>query len=170
MPATRKPQSGTARPATQQEAIALLAEAAAAAPSVRGGSLARVLCADLVDLVWTGMDGCRERCTANLEEIWRTGATLDLEQPLSDGAMIVIHHERADFKARVLYCQQNLTGYSAGVVFEASTPWEPARFLPAHALQFRPAVAEDDEEMFSVQPRVLHQFQQVLHPLGVVHG
>jgi hypothetical protein len=132
---------------TRQEAIALLGSAATETSATAPAPLSRVLCAELVELQWKGIDGCKEHCTANLEELWRTGATLDLEQPLPDGAWLRISHPKADFRARLLYCQPNLTGYSAGVVFDSSTPWEPSTFLPEHCLPLLVARCRDSEEI-----------------------
>lgn len=72
---------------TQQDAVALVmasVQPASAAPPL----LSRVLCSELVALEWMGLDGGAETAVANMEEIWRTGATLDADRSLPEGACL----------------------------------------------------------------------------------
>jgi len=111
----------------------------------------RVLCSELVELTWTGLTGCQEHAVANMEEIWRTGATLDTEQALPEAGEVGLRLGSEELQARVLYCQQTLAGYRVGLQFLGSNQWNPERFVPAHAVELgslgpEPAVPPPDDE------------------------
>lgn len=119
---------------TQQDAVALVMasiQPAASAPPL----LSRVLCSELVALEWMGLDGCTQTAVANMEEIWRTGATLDVDRSLPEGSLLILRREAIELNARVLYCQQNLSGFSVGVQFVGTSEWSPSLFVPAHAVE-----------------------------------
>ncbi len=130
---------------TMQEAVAL-AMGTGTAPEQSRSVQARVLCSELVEIRWMRLDGCTESTVANMEEIWRTGATLDAEVSLPEGAVIRLRYGSDSLEARVLYCQQNPTGYTLGIQFAGASFWTPERFLPAHAVELG-ALGKTDQEM-----------------------
>ncbi|MCU0228459.1 MAG: hypothetical protein MUF01_12545 [Bryobacterales bacterium] len=119
---------------TMQEAVALAMGSKVPAERVTRVQ-ARVLCSALVEVRWKGPDGCTEFAVANMEEIWQSGASLDLEVSVPEGVSIRLRHGSDVLEARVLYCQQNLTGYSLGVQFTGASFWSPERFVPSHAVE-----------------------------------
>lgn len=112
-------------------------------------SLARTLCSELVEVECQSLDGeVPIRTTANLEEIWHTGATLEMESPVNEGIPLMILRHPVRLAAKVLYCHQNLTGYSVGVQFAQGSCWTPDQFIPGHSLNLeelaRSAGADDE--------------------------
>lgn len=119
---------------TQSQALAMV-QARQAAFGREAKHPSRILCSELVEISWRGMDGCLERTVANMEEIWTTGATLDLDRALPEGAALSIYRQAVVLAGRVLYCQQNLTGYTIGVQFSGDCRWSPESFVPDHAVE-----------------------------------
>lgn len=103
------------------------------APAAAGGAL-RTLCSELVEVEWVTGASHAARATANLEEIWRTGATLEMETPVTEGTLLTIVRPPVRLAAKVLYCHQNLTGFGVGVQFISGSHWSPKHFMPGHAL------------------------------------
>ncbi|MCW5963022.1 MAG: hypothetical protein KIT83_03210 [Bryobacterales bacterium] len=133
-PIQQNTQPGEKQGITQQDAVALV-KASGQPDSAVPPRLSRVLCSELIEIEWKGFDGSTETGVANLEEIWRSGATLDADRPLPEGNPLIIRRGATELNARVIYCQQNLTGFNVGVQFIGESEWGPSLFLPAHAVE-----------------------------------
>jgi len=97
-------------------------------------SEARFLCADLVKIqINTGRRRIQET-VANLEDISPSGACLQLETAVQEGADIRILCSRCRLRGKVKYCQFTETGYRVGVEFHKPKSWTLRRFEPRHFL------------------------------------
>lgn len=109
-----------------------------------------MLCSELVDVIWKDPPG-PERChTANLEEVWRNGAILEMEEVLPVGVTVFLRRaseldrETAaeatpfpasfEFEASVGFCRQSDIGYTVGINFVEGSEWDPTVLLPSHAV------------------------------------
>lgn len=94
----------------------------------------RFMCADLVR-IQIQADGEQPRNTvANLEDISPSGACLQLEAAVREGADIDLVCSRCRFKGKVQYCRFADTGYDVGVQFSKPQSWNRRRFEPKHLL------------------------------------
>jgi len=97
----------------------------------------RMLCADLVQLLWRDQTGRTRRVTANLEDISQSGACLQLEDAVAVGTPVKISHPKGDFTGVVKYCVFRDIGYFLGIQFAAGTQWSRRDFRPMHLLDPR---------------------------------
>ena len=102
---------------------------------------ARMLCADLIDVCWSGEAGDERKTQANLEDISFSGAGLQVDAPVPVGVVVRIQHPKATLTGRVCYCVYRDTGYFLGVKFEPGYKWNKRRFRPKHLLDPRRLVA-----------------------------
>jgi ribulose bisphosphate carboxylase small subunit len=94
----------------------------------------RLLCADLVEVEWTGPNGRRRRDVANLEDISATGVCLQMEIALPLNSAVSLRLPEDDVKGDVRYCVHREIGYYVGVEFEEGTRWSARMFKPQHLL------------------------------------
>lgn len=109
----------------------------------------RNLCAQILKIVWQDGSGCRRKGVAILEDISPEGACLKLEEQIAPGTPISILVPGGRYHGRVKHCDNQLTGYFAGVQFDPGYRWSKDRFAPEHLLEFHVqdgAVADDEEE------------------------
>jgi hypothetical protein len=139
----RLPEQTSEEPGLTREQVAAMVDAAvptedsrdaSATPSNIPPSVARTLCSELVEVECHDGGEAPLRTTANLEEIWHTGATLEMESPVTEGMRLTILRPPMRLAARVLYCQQNLTGFGVGVQFAEGSFWTLDQFIPGHSL------------------------------------
>jgi hypothetical protein len=96
-------------------------------------SEARFLCADLVK-IQIRTDRKRFQTVANLEDISPSGACLQLEEAVAEGAKIEIICARCRLRGQVRYCRFADTGYQVGVQFHKPKLWNFKKFEPRHFL------------------------------------
>ncbi len=96
----------------------------------------RTQCADLIELTWCSESG-PHRTYANLEDISRSGACLQIDQPVTIDAIVRIACDSAAVSGRVRFCLFRDTGYFLGVQFEPGCEWHWRRFRPRHLLDPR---------------------------------
>ena len=94
----------------------------------------RMLCADMVDVVWTDLEGVSRRGTALLEDISSSGACLQFEFRVPVGCTIRFVCKGEELEATVRYCVYREIGYFVGVVFAPGGRWSAQRFKPNHML------------------------------------
>jgi len=102
---------------------------------------ARLLCADLIDVHWTDKSGRNRTALANLEDISKTGACLQLDMPVPHETVLRMAHPKTELEGRVRYCVFRETGYFLGVEFEPGSRWTRRCFRPKHLLDPRRLVA-----------------------------
>ena len=95
----------------------------------------RYLCSQLVTLrnisgqsaVTTGTD-----LVVNLEEIWESGAVLESEEPLENGARVEIRCGPVFFAGHIVEVEHHELGWRINVEFSPLTPWSLEKFQPQH--------------------------------------
>lgn len=97
----------------------------------------RLLCADLVEVLFKDRTGRRRAETANLEDISASGACLQMETPVQVGSAVAIKHSRGELVGRVRYCVFREIGYFVGVAFDPGNEWKQSSFRPMHLLDPR---------------------------------
>ncbi|MBK7930230.1 MAG: PilZ domain-containing protein [Bryobacterales bacterium] len=92
----------------------------------------RLLCADLVEVEWKDKTGRRRRSVANLEDISKSGACLQLDLAIPLKTPVRIRYERGDLDGMVRYCVYREIGYFLGIEFEPGQKWNERTFRPLH--------------------------------------
>jgi hypothetical protein len=89
----------------------------------------RYLCSQLVTLRWSG----RSRLV-NLEEICRTGAWIESDEPVGPGTRVEMRVESARFHGTVTDVEEHELGWRLTLEFSPMTPWTLESFQPEHLL------------------------------------
>lgn len=98
----------------------------------RGGD--RLLCAELVQLIWHDEAGRERRRIANLEDISLTGVCLQIEQPMAAGTTIAMQYGDGELLGVIRYCRHQDTGYFLGVELAEGSRWSSQHYKPEHLL------------------------------------
>ena len=93
----------------------------------------RLLCAELVEVIWQDKSGSKVRRIANLEDISLTGACLQMEYSVPRGTSIVISYGDGQLTGIARYCLFRDMGYFVGVEF-SDCKWSTKHFRPKHLL------------------------------------
>jgi len=91
----------------------------------------------MVDVRWKNLAGETRRTKALLEDISRSGACLQLENPVPLGSEIHLKTPRREFVGAVRYCVYREIGYFVGVEFEEKSRWSPRAYKPQHLLDLQ---------------------------------
>ncbi len=94
----------------------------------------RLLCAELVQLIWQDEAGRERRRIANLEDISLTGICLQVEQPMAAGTPIAIRYGDGELLGTIRYCRHQDTGYFLGVELAEGSRWSSQHYKPEHLL------------------------------------
>lgn len=100
----------------------------------------RMLCADMVKVSWKDALGKRRRTVGLLEDISASGACLQLENAVPQGAEIRWTSPKQDFSGHVRYCVYREIGYFVGVEFEKDSHWSRRTYKPQHLLDLQQLV------------------------------
>jgi hypothetical protein len=100
----------------------------------------RFLCAELVEVRWKDKSGRLRRSVANLEDISRRGACVQMEATVPLDTTIVVRCEGGDFPGTVRYCLYRDGAYFVGLEFAEGTQWSRRRYRPQHMLDPRELV------------------------------
>ncbi|HZQ53289.1 MAG TPA: PilZ domain-containing protein [Bryobacteraceae bacterium] len=100
----------------------------------------RLLCAELVELVWKDAAGQTCRRLANLEDISSSGINLQSDVAIRAGESIMVRYRDRDLAGVVRYCHRQELGYFLGVRLETSCNW--SNFRPEHLLDPAELVAK----------------------------
>jgi hypothetical protein len=100
----------------------------------------RLLCADLVEVVWTDTSGRQRRRVANLEDISLTGICLQMESLLPEGTLLSMHYGDGQLVGTVRYCAYRDSAYFLGIRLEEGCRWSTRHFRPQHLLDPRALV------------------------------
>jgi hypothetical protein len=93
----------------------------------------RYLCSDLVVLRNNSKTAVAD-LVVNLEEIWQTGAIIEVEEPVEPGVIVELRCGPVFFAGRVTQVEQHESGWRAEVAFSPLTPWTLDKFQPRHLL------------------------------------
>jgi len=94
----------------------------------------RLLCAELVQLIWHDEAGRERRRVANLEDISLTGICLQVENPIAAGTAIAMQYGDGELLGTIRYCRFQDAGYFLGVELSEGSRWSSQHFKPEHLL------------------------------------
>ena len=100
----------------------------------------RMMCAELVEVLWKDKAGRLHRDVANLEDISLSGACVQLEKPVQKGTRITVNYGDGEMPATVRYCLYRDLAYFLGVQFDDGCKWSTQRFRPQYMLDPRELV------------------------------
>ena len=100
----------------------------------------RLLCAELVEVIWTDQSGRQRRRMANLEDISLTGICLQMESRVPEGTLLSMHYGDGELVGTVRYCAFRDSAYFLGIRFEEGCRWSTQHFQPQHLLDPRELV------------------------------
>jgi hypothetical protein len=92
------------------------------------------MCADMVAVRWKDKSGWDHKATAVLDDISRSGACLQTEEPLPVRATVQISCNKGRFEGSVAYCFFREIGYYIGVKFAKGTKWSKQKYRPKYLL------------------------------------
>jgi hypothetical protein len=94
----------------------------------------RLLCAELVQLIWHDEAGRERRRVANLEDISLTGVCLQVENPIAAGTALAIQYGDGELLGTIRYCRLQDCGYFLGVELAEGSRWSSQHYKPEHLL------------------------------------
>ncbi len=94
----------------------------------------RYMCSELVNILIRHADQTVQEAIANLEDISRSGACVQLEEAIRLGANIEIVCSTCRFQGKVRNCRYAGGRYDVGVAFDNPRAWDATRYQPAHLL------------------------------------
>ena len=94
----------------------------------------RYMCSELVNIRIRHEDQTVLESIANLEDISRSGACVQLDEAVRLGADIEIVCSTCRFKGKVRNCRYAGGWYDVGVAFDSPGAWDASRYEPAHLL------------------------------------
>ncbi|HEY6991505.1 MAG TPA: hypothetical protein VH369_24125 [Bryobacteraceae bacterium] len=100
----------------------------------------RLLCADLVELVWKDETGRKRRRVANLEDISLSGVCLQVEKAIEPGTSVIMRYGDGELVGTIRHCRFRDIGYFLGVQLEDGCRWSTQHFKPQHLLDPRELV------------------------------
>jgi hypothetical protein len=92
----------------------------------------RLLCSELVEVIWTDSNGGACRRIANLEDISSKGICLQSEISIPEAAQVTVRYQGGAFSGTVRYCDYRHFGYLIGVSLEDDSAWVAQQFQPEH--------------------------------------
>ncbi len=98
----------------------------------RGGD--RLLCAELVQIIWHDEAGRERRRVANLEDISLSGVCLQVETPIAAGTPIAVQYGDGELLGTIRYCRLLDSGYLLGVELVEGSRWSTTHYKPEHLL------------------------------------
>lgn len=102
----------------------------------------RLLCAELVELVWQPESGPQRRTVGNLEDISLCGACVQVEKEIRPGTLIAINYGDGELMGTVRYCVYRDIGYFLGIELSESSRWSSQHYKPQHLLDPRELVEQ----------------------------
>lgn len=100
----------------------------------------RLLCADLIELIWCDDSGRERRRVGNLEDISVCGMCIQMEVPIQLGTAIRIAYFDRNLTGIVRYAAYRDRAYFIGIEFEEDSRWSMRDFVPEHLLDPRELV------------------------------
>jgi hypothetical protein len=102
----------------------------------------RLLCAELVQLIWQDDSGRERRRVANLEDISLSGICLQVESPIHAGTAIVMQYGDGELLGTIRHCRYQDAGYFLGVELAEGSRWSSQHYKPQHLLDPSELVAQ----------------------------
>ena len=108
--------------------------------------LARCLCSELVTVHWVNEFGHKREVVANLEEIWSSGARLQLPGPVRRDTELRIACRKVKFLGRVSTCSADFIGFFVDVQFEDGCEWSRELYEPDHFFDPRSLLPDNGQK------------------------
>ncbi len=102
----------------------------------------RLLCAELVQVIWNDKSGRQRRGVANLEDISLCGICLQVEGPILRGTALIMHYGDGELIGTVRYCVFQDSAYFLGIEFHDGCRWSTQHFRPQHLVDPRDLVEQ----------------------------
>jgi len=100
----------------------------------------RLLCADLIELIWCDDSGRERRRVGNLEDISVCGLCIQTEVPIHVGTGVRVGCADRSLTGIVRYAVYRDQAYFIGVEFTDDSRWSIRDFVPQHLLDPREIV------------------------------
>ncbi len=100
----------------------------------------RLLCAELVELIWLDPSGRERRRIGNLEDISQNGMCIQLETPIPIGTDIRMQYGSVQLTGIVRYTHCRDQAYFVGIELDEHSRWSARHFAPRHMLDPRKLV------------------------------
>ena len=97
----------------------------------------RLLCADLVQLIWRDSNGVERRRIGNLENISSDGLSFQLETTLPAGTHVRVLCGEVELAGHVCYVIFRDKAFFIGVQLDEASRWSASLFAPRHLLDPR---------------------------------
>ncbi|MBV9441900.1 MAG: PilZ domain-containing protein [Acidobacteriaceae bacterium] len=94
----------------------------------------RLLCAELVEVIWDNNSGREQRKVANLEDISPNGICLQTERAITVESSVTVRCRQGEFTGTVRYCLFRGIGYFVGIQFTGGVKWCTQEYEPEHLL------------------------------------
>lgn len=94
----------------------------------------RLLCAELVEVLWEDESGRKRSRVANLEDISLSGICLQTENEIPPGTRIRMQYGDGELIGIVRYCAFRSFGFFLGVQLEEGSRWSSKHYRPQHLL------------------------------------
>jgi hypothetical protein len=92
----------------------------------------RLLCADLIEVIWRDHTGEEKRRIANLEDISEKGMSLQLECAIHAGTPVRVLYGEVELRGLIRYAVYKNQAYFVGVELEEASRWSVRHFIPEH--------------------------------------
>ncbi len=104
---------------------------------------ARFMCSELVTVRWVSEFEHSRDVAANLEEIWESGAQLQLPNPIRANTRVQFTAAGADVSGIVRSCAADFIGFFVEIEFEGGYRWSRERYEPEHLFDPRRLLQQD---------------------------
>lgn len=102
----------------------------------------RLLCAELIQVVWMDQAVRQQRRIANLDDISAKGACIQLEQPIPCGTTVALQCGEGELTGTVRHCSHRDGTYFVGIQFDEGSEWSRKGFHPRHLFDPRRLVPQ----------------------------
>ena len=99
----------------------------------------RLLCAELVELIYRDEGGRYRRRVVNLDDISRAGACVQLDVRIPDGTRVNLRYPGGQLSGEVRHCGFREASYFLGIAFDPECDWSGS-YVPQHLLDPRELV------------------------------
>jgi hypothetical protein len=95
----------------------------------------RNMCAELLAVQWTDVEGHERSEVVSLEDISTSGACIEMDDAIPAGTEVSLRYPNGEYKGKIRYCIYQDIGYFLGIEFDEGYRWSKTDFVPAHLLE-----------------------------------
>jgi|SRR5579883_208792 hypothetical protein len=92
----------------------------------------RLLCADLIEVIWHDFNHQEKRKIANLEDISEKGMSLQLECSIHVGTPVRVLYGQVELTGLIRYAVYRNQAFFVGVQLDEQSRWSVRHFIPEH--------------------------------------